>query len=170
MNNDIEEKNIFISPGRICFSEEERLLCAVTGSGVAISIFDKKRKCGGMCYYIRPIRKSSADTSTQYACPSIIGLLNMLLSTGSKLQSLKAQLHGGADNIKAKGHITGLGSQNVNAGREILALKKIKIDDEGIGGTHGRKIVFNTKSGETLIAKVDNIRDADWYPPLINTK
>lgn len=123
-----------------------------------------------MCYYIRPIRKTPSDTSPLFACPAIIGLLNMLLSTGSKLHSLKAQLHGGAENVKKKGYVTGLGKRNSSVGQEILALKKVKIDGTGIGGPHGRKVVFNTASGETMIAKVDNIRDSDWYPPLITSQ
>jgi len=83
------------------------------------------------------------------------------------LRSLRAQLHGGADNYNAEGHITGLGKNNSTVGKEILTLKKIPIESSGIGGTYGRKVVFDTESGETIIAKVNNIRDTDWYPPLI---
>lgn len=167
MKNPLEEKNILVKPGDLCFSEKTNLLCAVVGSGVALTIFDIKRRCGGMCYYIRPIRNSPGETSTLFACPSIIGLLNMLLRSGSNLKYLEAQLHGGAENQKANGYIKGLGDQNVSIAKEILDLKKVRIAGTGVGGTHGRKIIFDTSSGETVIAKVDNIRTSDWYPPLI---
>ena len=170
MSNALELKNILVSPGDICFPNEPSSLSAVTGSGIVMTVFDSKRKCGGMCYFIRPLRDNPTEDSPLFACPSIIGLLNKFLVAGSNLTSLNAQLHGGAENPKAKGYTAELGSQNAKAAKEILELKKVHIGGEGVGGTYGRKIVFNTSSGETMIAKVDNIRNSDWYPPLITSK
>ncbi|MGR3319951.1 MAG: chemotaxis protein CheD [Candidatus Anammoxibacter sp.] len=169
MENAIERKNVLVKPGDLCFPEKTNLLCAVVGSGVAITVFDTKRRCGGMCYYIKPLRNNPNETSTSFACPSIIGLLNMLLGSGSQLKYLEAQLYGGAANQKAEGHINGLGDQNVNVAKEILNLQNVRIVGTGIGGTYGRKVVFDTSSGETVIAKVDNIRSSDWYPTLITS-
>lgn len=170
MSNSLELKNILVSPGDIWFSNEPSSLSAVTGSGIVMTVFDSKRKCGGMCYFIRPLRDNPAEDSPLFACPAIIGLLNKFLATGSDLTFLNAQLHGGAENQKVKGYTAGLGNQNAKVAKEILELKKVNIVGEGIGGTYGRKIVFNTLSGETMIAKVDNIRNSDWYPPLITSR
>ncbi len=170
INNPLEADNILVLPGEAYFSEEDKLLSAIAGSGVALTLFDKKRKCGGMCYFIRPLRKIPSETSTLFACPAIIGLLNMLIRSGSKLKWLEAQLHGGAENAKAEGYIRGLGDHNVRVAKEILELKNIRITGMGVGGSYGRKVVFNTISGEIIIAKVDNIRATDWYPPLITSK
>ncbi|MGR3176443.1 MAG: chemotaxis protein CheD [Candidatus Anammoxibacter sp.] len=167
MENSIEKSNVLVKLGDLCFPEKTNLLCAVVGAGVVITIFDTERRCGGMCYYIKPLRNNPKETSTLFACPSIIGLLNMLLGTGSKLKYLEAQLYGGAANQKVEGYINGLGDQNVNVAKEILDLQKVRIVGTGTGGTYGRKVVFDTASGETVIAKVDNIRSSDWYLPLV---
>lgn len=149
------------------FSDATELLSAVVGSGVALSVFDTKRRCGGMSYYIRPIRKTRADTSTMFACPSIVGLLNMLLGSGSKRRHLEAQLYGGAENRSIKGCIRNIGRHNIRVAMEILRLKKVRIVGTGAGGSYGRKVVFNTSTGEVIIAKVGAIRDSDWYPAMI---
>ena len=165
----VDKNDILMNPGEIIFSSESKRVSAVVGSGIALTLFDKKRKCGGMCYYIRPLRNNPKDTSTMFACPSIIGLLNKFIHHGSKIRHIEAQIYGGAENYKVNTHIRGLGYQNIKVAKEILHLKKVRISGTNVGGRFGRKIVFNVITGEIIIANVEHIRESDWYPPLIHS-
>ena len=48
--------------------------------------------------------------------------------------------------------------------RKILRDRKISIISEDVGGTLGRKIIFNTHNGDTAAIKTSRIRRMDWLP------
>ena len=158
------KKKIYIGPGSICLPNEPTLLYTVIGSGIVTTIFDSQNGYGGMNYYLRPIRQSTESSNPIYACPAIIGLLNMFLEYGAKLENLEAHIYGGAINPEIEGYIKGMAEDNVKVGIEILQKSKVRVINKDTGGDMGRKIAFNTLSGEVVIAKVPQIRASDWYP------
>ncbi len=160
------KNDIYIKPGFICLPRKPIQLCTVVGSGIVVTIFDTKLMYGGMNYYFKPIRKSPKHSTPIYACPAIIGLTNMFLESNSNIEDLEAHIYGGASNSNADGHHDGLADENIKVALEILDKKKIKITGQDIGGRRGRKVVFNTATGESIVAKVDNIRSLDWYPSI----
>lgn len=164
MNDKLIKKEAYLKPGFICLSVEPMCIYTVVGSGIVITIFDTKLKCGGMNHYFKPNRESIKDSTPVYACPAIIGLLKMFFDEGSKLEDLEAHVYGGAGNPKIEGYMKGLDQRNIQTGLEILELKKIRIIGRDVGGNRARKIVFNTLTGEVFVAKVDKVRASDWYP------
>ena len=170
MRDNIIKEEIYIRPGYICLPKSPVNLYTVVGSGIVITIYDTKKKYGGMNYYIRPRRKEPSHSTPIYACPAIIGLLDMFSRYGSKVDDLEAHIYGGAENRQSESFIEGISQENVNVGLEILEKKNIRITGKDIGGDRGRKVVFNTKTGESIIAKVDKIRNMDWYPEVQETE
>nr|QIV52811.1 hypothetical protein [uncultured bacterium] len=86
----------------------------------------------------------------------------MMLDTGSKTKNIKAQIFGGAFNpeISEKD----IGNQNAEIAKKILKKNGINIISEDIGGQIGRKVIFNTKTNEILVIKVEKLRKEDWFP------
>jgi len=159
-----EIKKIYLQPGCICISSEPVHICSVVGSGVAVTLYDKKRAFGGMSYYTKPKRETPKQSTPIFACPSIIGMLNIFFEAGSRLEDMEAHIYGGAENSEEEGYIEGLAESNIKTGLELLEKKKIHIAGIDIGGDKGRKIAFNTLSGESVVAKINRIRSKDWYP------
>jgi chemotaxis protein CheD len=155
---------MYLCPGYICLPKEPTKLYTVVGAGIVVTIFDNKLKYGGMNYYTRPIRNQSSKSTPVYACPAIVGLLNMFLKHGAKIENLEAHVYGGASNPDAEDYVDGLSEKNIEVGLEILELKKIRVTGKDIGGDRGRKVAFNSSTGESVVAKVDRIRSVDWYP------
>ncbi len=56
------------------------------------------------------------------------------------------------------------GFLNLRFGYEILEKLGVKVSGSDIGGRFARKLVFYTSTGESMCAKVTDIRDEDWYP------
>jgi chemotaxis protein CheD len=166
LNDKLIKEEIYIRPGYICLPKKPTKLFAVVGAGVAITIFDTRLRFGGMNHYIRPIRENPSKSTPVYACPAIIGLIEMFLKHGSKIADLEAHVYGGASNPSAEDYIEGVSEKNIKVGLEILEHKKINITGKDIGGDRGRKVVFNTSTGESIVAKVDKIRSKDWYPEI----
>lgn len=155
-------REIFLPPGHVCLPGEPALLCAVTASGLAVVLWDRQRRIGGMCHYARPFRDGAPATAL-YAYPAIAALLRMLTEIGSGPDILEASLYGGASNAEVVGHADGLAKDNLKAARDILGRAGVRILGVDAGGTWGRKIVFNTLTGECVVARVERVRASDWH-------
>ncbi|MBP7460113.1 MAG: chemotaxis protein CheD [Candidatus Delongbacteria bacterium] len=164
MIHDPTQEKIFVKPGYIYIRFEPTLLYTVVGSGVVVTVYDRKLRYGGMNYYLRPIGKSPDQATAYYAFPGIVHLINLFTESGSVLSDLEAHIFGGAENNAADGYIHELAEKNVSIARRILELKKVPIIGQDIGSSRGRKIALNSASGEIMVAKVEHIRNEDWYP------
>lgn len=153
-----------LGPGCICLPAQPAKICAVVGAGVTVTVWDRRRKRGGMTHYARPYREQGRRSTAMYAAPAIVTLVRMLLDSGSSTADLETHLFGGASNRELEGHREGLGEDNIKVGLEILSKLRIQRVQLDAGGTRGRKVVFNTGTGEVILAKVERIRASDWYP------
>jgi len=59
-----------------------------------------------------------------------------------------------------------VGHENVAIARSVLQKKGIAIVSEDVGGNMGRKVVFDTETGQLMTLKVHKIRDSDWMTGL----
>lgn len=156
--------NHYIRPGHIIMPTRAMRLAAVVGSGVVVTIYDRRRRQGGVSYYTHPIRKKRLS-GPMFAAPSIVHLVEMFRKTGSSPHELEANLYGGAINPRSIRFEPGLSEANIATAIQLLEKLHINNIGQDVGGLRGRKIVFHTGTGEALIAKVEHVRDTDWYPP-----
>jgi chemotaxis protein CheD len=157
-------KEYFLKPGFIFFAVEPTTILTVLGSCAAVTIYDRSRRQGGMNHFVHPQLGSGDSPTAVFARPAILQLVRLFNQSGSDFSALEAQVFGGAAHPEAIGLQKEIGQNNVNEAREILSRYGIKIAGEDVGGRQGRKIIFNTETGEVVIAKVDKIRSEDWYP------
>ncbi len=152
----------FLKPGYIYLPDRPTTISTVLGSSMALTVYDRKQKIGGMNHFLYPYAASGTSSTAQYANVASMTLIRMMIQRGAKPGNLEAQLFGGAWNQKYSKE--DIGSASLKVVRQILARKKIKIVSEDVGGELGRKIVFNTATCEILTLKVDRLRISDWYP------
>jgi chemotaxis protein CheD len=90
---------------------------------------------------LEPLPSKYADT----AVPALIAGIRGITGVEAKLS---AKIAGGA-NMFANNTANGLdiGQKNIKAVRETLALHKINLIAEDVGGSHGRRISFSLTSG-----------------------
>ncbi len=162
MGKDIQIRDYYLSPGFIYVSEEPSLISTVVGSCVAVSLWDAKRECGAMAHFLYPATDERSQASAKYGNVAINYLIKLFLADGSKIKNLKAQIFGGA--ISPAGDCERVGPENVRAAKKILVRRKIPIVSEDVGGSMGRKIVYNTLKNEAIVYKVNQLRKGDWYP------
>ncbi|MGE4290998.1 MAG: chemotaxis protein CheD [Desulfovibrio sp.] len=153
-----------LGAGCICLPAKSARVCTVVGSGAVVTVWDSRRRRGGMTHYARPYREPDKRSTAMYAAPAIVTLVRMLLEGGSSPADLEAHLFGGASNPDMAGHREGLAEDNVRVGLELLEKLQVRRVQRDVGGTRGRKVVFNTGTGEVILAKVERIRASDWYP------
>jgi chemotaxis protein CheD len=156
--------NYFIRPGYIYVPGRPTLISAVLGSCVVVSLWDKKLEYGGMNHFLYPRTNDSNQATAQYGNIATRTLLRLFLESGSRLENLEAQILGGA-NQGVKGQTTvDIAQQNIHVARQIMEKKGIPIVSQDVGGTKGRKVIYNSQTNELIIVRVERLRQNDWYP------
>lgn len=152
----------FLKPGYIYLPEKSTVISTVLGSSVSVGIYDKKMRVGGMNHFRFPSIQSKNTGTALYGNIAIPALIRMMIKNGSKLKRLEAQIFGGAHNQDVSNQ--DIGRANYRIARQILKRINVKVVSEDVGGSMGRKVIFNTSNYEVGILKVDRLRDSDWYP------
>lgn len=155
-----DKEKYFLQPGYIFVSKEPHLISTVLGSCVSVCIWDEINHFGGMNHYIHP-KPFEKQRSAHFGSISIPHLINLLVKMGSKKSNLKAHIIGGAQNKEINCCI--VAKQNVEIAEKILKKYHISVMINDTGGEMGRKIVFDTETGEVVVMKVHNLREYDWY-------
>lgn len=158
-------RTLYLGPGSLYVPSEPARLCAVVASGVAVTIFDRERRMGGMGHYSHPKRINGASTPV-FAAPALVELVRMFRNLGSRPAELETHLYGGSDNPRVAGFDPGRSALNVRFGLEILERLGLRVSGSDIGGRFARKVVFCTATGQSIMAKVLDVRESDWYPGL----
>ncbi len=98
-------KEIFLKPGDIAFSKDPARITTVLGSCIAVTIFDKKSKMGGMCHYYLPSAngKDTNGMPNKYGEQAIPALLKAVKKRGASPNDLEAKIIGGANVIAPEG-------------------------------------------------------------------
>lgn len=161
-SKEVATSNYFLEPGYIFIASEPTAISTVLGSCVAVCIFDRKRKIGGMNHFLYPEPDKGIDPTAQYGNAATIELIRMMTADGSKIKHMEAQILGGGFNPDISP--LDIGRKNIMAARKVLARQGVKIVSEDVGGTKGRKVVFHSNINEVAILKVDRLRISDWYP------
>ncbi|MCD8351810.1 MAG: chemotaxis protein CheD [Planctomycetaceae bacterium] len=156
-------RTLLMRPGFLCLPSQPTRLCTVVASGVAVTVFDRRQCMGGVGHYSHPLRVDGLSTP-DFAAPALVGLIRMFTDAGSAPRHLEPYLYGGAANPAASGYTSLRGSHNLRTGYEILGKLGVRIAGSDVGGRFARKLVFYTGTGESILAKVDDIDDNAWYP------
>jgi len=158
--------NCILQPGYLVFSQEPAFLCSVCGNGVVVIIWDRVKRIGGMAHCIFPKRGLRDRPSNYYADVAVPQLVRSLLTQHSLQDNLEAQLFGGGS---IRGCSAGRARNLIETVRRILRRHRVLIVSEDTGGSVGRKIVFDTRSGDVMVVKTKRVRKTDWAPEyLIN--
>lgn len=149
----------FLEPGYMIVTPQPYYLYAVLGSCIAVCLWDETAHVGGMNHFIYP--RSSADAPTaKYGDAAITELIRLMLKHDAKKETMKAHLVGGSINQELGSEV---GKENSEIALAMLASQGIEIVSSDIGGTSGRKAVFQTATGEITVIKGIRIRKEDWY-------
>jgi chemotaxis protein CheD len=151
-----------LEPGYLYISKNSGIIRTVIGSCVAVCMWDTSLFIGGMCSIIRAKTPKGEKYSSKDAGPAIKHLTELLEKEGCKRENLSAQIFGGSGKDFVSGS-TKCGIERAKEARRHITKNKIAIASEDVGGSVGRKILFDTHSGHVMVAKVHDLRENDWF-------
>jgi chemotaxis protein CheD len=134
-------------------SAAPHLITTVLGSCVAVCIYDPVRKMGGMNHYMLPLWNGEGLASAKYGNIAIEKLISQMEELGSERKNLYAKVFGGASQVN---YSMKIGERNVHVAKTMLNEMRINIVAESLNGEKGRKIIFNTYTGEVRMKYVNS--------------
>lgn len=154
----------FLRPGYIYISRMPTLISTVLGSCVAVALWDRKREYGGMNHFLYPLTRKPGEATAQYGNVAIKALVRLFIEDGSDKKDLEAQIFGGAHPADSSEEIIEICLHNVEISRQVLMRNEVPIVSEDVGGTKGRKVIYNSLTNDVAVFRVEKLRMSDWYP------
>lgn len=159
-----EQDGCIIQPGYLAVSDSPARIGAVCGSCVVICVRDRVKKSGGVACCVYP-RARRGEQPTNYHAETAVGaLVESIAGKGKFTGNMEAFIFGG-------GHLDAgaakRAERTLRAARRVLGEKGVKIAAEDVGGSIGRKILFDIFSGDVAVLKTRRIRKTDWVPELL---
>ena len=135
-------------PADIFVDKSPHIVSTVLGSCVSVCLYDPMLQQGAINHFILP-KWNGHDLSTmKYGNLAIVRILEELLLLGSKYENVVAKVFGGAEVLTGTPTSFQIGKRNVQIAFEILNEFQIPVILSDVGGNSGRKITFNTFTGE----------------------
>jgi len=135
-------------PADIYVDRKPCMVSTVLGSCVSVCFHDPILEQGAINHYILPHWNGNDLATMKYGNLAIIRILGELLTLGSKYEDIVAKVFGGAEVLTKTPTNFNIGKRNVQIAFEILNEFRIPILISDVGGNKGRKINFNTLTGE----------------------
>jgi chemotaxis protein CheD len=161
-SNEIEVFRYHLQPGFMFTSLDPALVTTVVGSCVAVCIYDRRLKAGGINHYFFPKAGRGVKKTPQFGNVAIPALIRLMISQGSRVEDMEAQIFGGG--WRRLNDMGSMGKKNVKIAHKILKKKGIPVVSEDTGGIKGRRVVFHTGTNEVIVMKTHQVRQGDWHP------
>lgn len=150
-------REIRIPIGHMALGRRQGILSTRSlGSCVAIVIYDRIERAGGMAHCFLPTRPNGRGTTIgaspgRYVDTAVPAMVSRLLRKGAHKTSLEARLVGGAAMFRGLGHQLEVGARNTEAAHRILTENGIKIGAVDIGGHMSRTVWLDLATGKVTI-------------------
>lgn len=143
----MEQKRVFLLPGEIAISKQPAIIATLLGSCVAVCLYNKKLRFGGMNHFMLP-SGSGGMLPGKYGEYATTKLIETMLKADRIKSSIEARVYGGSAVV---GHLSAgmnIGKRNIKTAINILKAYEIKIVEKKTGGDTGMKIFFDNYTGE----------------------
>ncbi|MGE4586926.1 MAG: chemotaxis protein CheD [Mangrovibacterium sp.] len=129
-------------------------ITTLLGSCVAVCLYDKRRKSGGMNHYMLPFWNGEGLETPRYGNVAIPRLIVEMLDHGCLKKNMVAKIFGGASLLTEDGFFQ-VGEKNVLIARRLLREFGIPLIASSTGGNKGRRIFLNAGTGEVFLQYID---------------
>ena len=138
----------YLYPSALFAEKKPYLVDTVLGSCVAVCLFDTRLKIGGINHFMLPLWNGNGLASPKFGNIATEKLIEKMLRNGSNTSDLIAKVFGGANQMNSSMEI---GARNIEIAKEVLANNGIQIAAENVGGAVGRKLKYNTGTGQVMM-------------------
>ena len=135
-------------PADIFANKSPHVVSTVLGSCISVCLHDPVLGQGAINHFVLPHWNGSDLATMKYGNMAIIRILEEMLTLDSRYENIVAKVFGGAEVLTGMPTKFHIGRRNAQIAAEILKEFKIPVLCSEVGGNKGRKIHFNTLTGE----------------------
>ncbi|MEM6824385.1 MAG: chemotaxis protein CheD [Pseudomonadota bacterium] len=137
--------SIYIAQGEQAIGDrEDHIISTILGSCVAVCLWDRVRKIGGMNHILLPDRAGSDILTLSVGAGAMEGLINALLKAGAMKSDFEAKVFGGAAVVAG---LSDIGERNGEFVMGYLETERIPVISKSLGGTQARRLRFWPAAG-----------------------
>lgn len=142
--------SVYLHPGQIYVAAHAAMVSTVLGSCIAVCLWDPIARVGGMNHFLLPKGKGP-----RYANDAMAQLFEEMTGRGAFIARVVAKVFGGACVITGfTGSRQAIGTMNGEAAMQVLASHSIPVRAAQTGGRRGRKLLFNTGTGQAYVKDI----------------
>jgi chemotaxis protein CheD len=154
---------IYLKPGEWFSGQERAIIKTILGSCIAVTMFHRRTRCAAICHALMPACEkkmgcSGCESYSRYAECIIQRMAKGFLQKGIKAEDIEVKLFGGADSLSVdSGRKSSLsvGTRNFEQARTSIEKERLRLSGSDVGGTKGRKLFFDTHTGEVLLKRMN---------------
>jgi chemotaxis protein CheD len=154
---------IYLKAAELHFSDNPSSVMTVLGSCLSVTMFHRKARVGAICHGLLPkcreravCSRSCAERAKYVEC-AIEMMVKLFDENKLKRSEIEVKVFGGADMFSMR-----LGGKNsISVGRQNIEIAQLTLEKAGmrvialdVGGTAGRKLFFNTATGDVLMKRL----------------
>jgi chemotaxis protein CheD len=148
-------KSIDVDTGEIRVSSEPVILRSIAlGSCIALVVYERNLKIGGLAHIMLPGKSPSSKDKTKYTEDSIETLLDFVKKLGAIPENLEISLVGGA-NVLQEGDIP---DKVIKSVLDYLEKLHLEVKCMRVGGINRRSSFLDTATGKVFYTESDNPR------------
>lgn len=153
---------VFLKPGDLYISDIPTMVSTILGSCIAMTIFSKRLKMGGICHAMLPKSPYARELSAfRYADSAIFYMLSKFETLGIRKDEMEIKLLGGGDVIdRMNNDSASIGQKNIEIALEIIRNENLHLAVSDVGGKMGRKVHFYTHTGKVLMKRINSVHSS----------
>jgi chemotaxis protein CheD len=155
---------VFLQTGDCFIGVQPTLVTTILGSCLAVTIHAPKMGIGTVCHAFLPDSSASRHQSPEpQICRFVDTALQNMLETMDKIgvprRELCIKMFGGGqgvavNNMEPSGSYN-IGRRNIEMAKKLLKFARLDIQAQDVGGSLGRKLMFNTRTGDVWVKKLN---------------
>jgi chemotaxis protein CheD len=136
------------------------------GSCIGLVLLDRRMGVAGLAHVVLPDSGGHTEVNRfKFADHAVPELINRVCALGARRPMLEAVLVGGASMFAAIGGSMEVGARNEAAVKAHLATARIRVHASATGGSRGRTVRVDPKTGIVLVREAGG-KDAQLFPPV----
>lgn len=151
--------DVSVGLGEAFFSGDPEAVMIVHGLGscIGLVLYDRKRRCGGLCHIVLPRANNgqAAVTPARFADAAVPYAIDQMRKYGSGVRDLEAKITGGASLFNTGGiSVLNIGENNIGAVTQALSQANVRLAATEVGGTLGRTMKFFLADGRVEVSTI----------------
>lgn len=147
-------ERVFLLPGEYHITKQPKFLVTLLGSCVAVCLANTVNGSAAMNHYMREANPNPNTDVGKFGDTSIKYIIESLFALDPNPSNYRAKIFGGGAVVGHLGLGVGIGQANVIKAKEVLAEYGIRIVEEHVGGTQGRKIYFDSSTFDVQVKMI----------------